>query len=409
MMRHHNSAELAGVRRPYAALECGGYPPPDFSMARRGGALLRIAAQVYDFSDDDIDEITSELRELLAQRRYLTLGEHGKRFESAFAKYHRAPFGIATSSGTAALEIILRHIGVADGEVVMPTNTFAATAFAVLAAGAVPVFADVGDDLTLAPESAAARITPRTRAVITVHIGGLVSPATAALVELCRARGIALVEDAAHAHGSALDGQFAGTFGVAGAFSFFTTKVMTTGEGGMVLTADESLRTAGVVLRDQAKVDGRNYHERAGYNWRLSELHAILGEVQVRRLDEFIARRQAIAHIYDRLLADVPGITPLCRPSGVRHNYYKYICLLERISPVDLSTMLKRRFDISTGGYVYDVPLHEQPAFRSYANGPLPCAEELCRRHICLPLYPSLTDEQALYVGSAVSEILKDF
>jgi perosamine synthetase len=266
----------------------------------------------------------------------------------------------------------------------------------------------VGDDLTLAPESAAARITSRTRALITVHIGGLVSPATASLVELCRSKGIAFVEDAAQAHGSALDGRFAGTFGVAGAFSFFSTKVMTTGEGGMVITADESLRTAGALLRDQAKVDGRNYHERTGYNWRLSELHAILGEVQLRRLDEFIARRQAIAEIYDRLLADVPGIAPLCRPSGVRHNYYKYICLLERMPPADLARTLKHRFDIATSGYVYDVPLHEQPAFHSYTDGPLPRAADLCRRHICLPLYPSLTDEQAVYVGSAIYEILKD-
>jgi perosamine synthetase len=332
-----------------------------------------------------------------------------ERFESAFASYHQAPFAVATSSGTAALEIILRHIGVEGGEVVMPTNTFAATAFAVLAAGARPVFADVGEDLTLAPESAAAHITPQTRALITVHIGGLVSPSTAELVGLCRSRGIDLVEDAAQAHGSAFDGRFAGTFGIAGAFSFFTTKVMTTGEGGMVLTADESLRTAALLLRDQAKVNGRNYHERAGYNWRLSELHAILGEVQLRRLDEFIARRQAIAAIYDRLLAGAPGITPLCRPPGLRHNYYKYICLLDRIPPADLAMALRRRFDIATSGYVYDVPLHEQPVFRSYANGPLPVAEDLCRRHICLPLYPSLTDEQAAYVGSAVNQILKDF
>ena len=371
------------------------------------GPLLKVAAQVYDFSEEDIEEITSELRAVLTNRRYLTLGEHGTRFESAFASYHRAPFAVATSSGTAALEIILRHIGVAGGEVVMPTNTFAATAFAVLAAGARPVFADVCEDLTLSPESAADRITGRTRAVVTVHIGGLVSPATRALVELCRSKGIELVEDAAHAHGSALDGRFAGTFGIAGAFSFFTTKVMTAGEGGMILTADESLRAAALELRDQGKVDGRNYHERIGYNWRLSELHAILGEVQLRRLDEFIARRQAIAAIYDGLLAAVPGINPLRTPPGVRHNYYKYICFLDRIPPAELAATLRRRFDIAASGYVYDVPLHEQPAFRSYADGPLPVAERLCRRHVCLPLYPSLTDQQATYVGSAIVEILK--
>ena len=175
----------------------------------------------------------------------------------------------------------------------------------------------------------------------------------------------------------------------------------------MVLTSDDALRSAALVLRDQAKVDGRNYHERAGYNWRLSELHAILGEVQLRRLDEFIARRQAIAAIYDRTLLGVPGIAPLCAPPGARHNYYKYVCLLEHMTPADLGAGLRRRFDIATSGYVYDVPLHQQPAFRAYADGPLPNAESLCRRHICLPLYPSLTDEQAEYVGGAVGEILR--
>jgi dTDP-4-amino-4,6-dideoxygalactose transaminase len=330
-----------------------------------------------------------------------------KRFESAFARYHGARYAIATSSGTAALEIILRHLGVAGGEVIVPTNTFAATAFAVLAAGARPVFADIGEDLTLAPESAAASITDRTRALVTVHIGGLVSPATTALVEICRSHGIALVEDAAHAHGSGLGGRFAGTFGVAGAFSFFTTKVMTAGEGGMILTADPMLREAALLLRDQAKVDGRNYHERAGYNWRLSELHAILGSVQLRRLDEFIARRQAIAAIYDGELAGVAGVAPLCVPTAVRHNYYKYVCLLERMAPADVAAALRQRYGIAASGFVYELPLHEQPAFRAFANGPLPVAERLCRRHICLPLYPSLTDEQASYVASAVRAILR--
>ena len=200
---------------------------------------MKIAAQVYDFSDEDIEQITAEIRTLLAARAYLTLGRHVERFESAFAEYHGARYAVATSSGTAALEIILRHVGVAGGEVVMPTNTFGATAFAALAAGGRPVFADIGADLTLDPESAAAQVTPRTRAVVTVHVGGLVSPATTELAALCRSKGIALVEDAAHAHGSSLGGRFAGTLGVAGAFSFFTTKVMTTGEGGMVLTNDD--------------------------------------------------------------------------------------------------------------------------------------------------------------------------
>lgn len=369
---------------------------------------MRVAAQVYDFSEHDIEQVTAEIRSLLAGRRFLTLGEHVARFEEEFARYHQIPHAIATSSGTAALEIILRHLDVAGGEVVMPTNTFAATAFAVIAAGARPVFADLCEDLTLSAASVAARLGRETRAVVTVHIGGLVSPGTSAIKALCDDRGIPLVEDAAHAHGSSLGGRFAGSFGIAGAFSFFSTKVMTAGEGGMIVTSDPALRDAAVLLRDQAKVEGRNYHERAGYNWRLSEIHAILGRAQLRRLDEFIARRQAIAAIYDRALADVPGIAPIPRPAGARHNYYKYICVLDSMSPSAAAAGLRSGYDISLGGYVYDVPLHCQPAFTAYADGALPIAERLCRSHICLPLYPSLTDEQAAYVGSAVARIVRD-
>jgi perosamine synthetase len=365
---------------------------------------MTVPAQRYDFPDEDIEFVTSELRTLLQERRFLTLGDHVERFEQAFAERHGAQFGIATNSGTAALEAILRSLDVAGGEVIVPTNTFAATAFAVLGARARPVFADILPDLTLDPEDTAKRLTSDTRAVVTVHIGGLVSPATRDLAELCAERGIPLVEDAAHAHGSALDGRSAGTFGVAGAFSFFSTKVMTAGEGGMVVTDDEALRDTVRVLRDQAKVGGSNQHETVGHNWRLTEIQALLGLAQLRRLDEFIARRQQIAARYDRLLGDVAGLRPVPVPPGAHHNFYKYVVLVDGVSPQDLSADLRSEFDIRLGGFVYDLPLHEQPALRRFAHGALPAAEDLCRRHICPPIYPSLTDDQVDYVIAALAE-----
>jgi dTDP-4-amino-4,6-dideoxygalactose transaminase len=235
---------------------------------------MRVSAQVYDFSLADIDFITTELRRLLESRNFLTLGQYGEQFERAFATYHGAPYAVSTNNGTAALEIILRALGVAGGEVIVPANTFAATAFAAIHSGARPVFADILPDMTLDPADTLKRLTPRTRAVISVHIGGLISPATLELAELCRAHKIFLVEDAAHAHGSALDGKSAGTFGIAASFSFFSTKVMTTGEGGMILTADEDICRKARTLRDQGKVNGANYHEIIGYNWRASSAMA---------------------------------------------------------------------------------------------------------------------------------------
>jgi perosamine synthetase len=363
---------------------------------------MQVRAQAYDFSPEDIEVITAQLRELLETRSFLTLGSHVAQFEAGFADRHGARFGCATNSGTAALEAILRALEVEGGEVILPTNTFAATAFAVLRAGARPVFADIGPDMTLDPDDAAARMTSATRAVTTVHIGGLVSPATAALAAACDHRGVPLVEDAAHAHGSALDGRPAGTFGVAGAFSFFSTKVMTTGEGGMVVTNDTRIDEMARLLRDQAKVAGSNRHEAVGHNWRMTEVQAMLGMRQLARLDEFIARRQKIAARYDEALADIPGLDPLGVPDGAEHNFYKYIAFVRDHQPEDLRRRLAERHSVSLGGYVYDIPLHEQPVFRDFREGPLPVAEELCGSHVCPPIYPSLTDAQVDHVTAAL-------
>ena len=307
------------------------------------------------------------------------------------------------SSGTAALEIILRGLKINGGEVIVPTNTFAATAFSVLHAGGIPVFADCGQDLCVDPEEVAKRITRNTKAIITVHIGGLVSPSTHELVSLCRRKSLPLIEDAAHAHGSALKGQQAGTFGVAGAFSFFATKVMTTGEGGMIVTDDRGMYEQALVLRDQAKVRGMNLHETLGHNWRLTEMQALLGLAQLRRLDEFIARRQHIAAIYDTAFSGLPGLMPLHVPPDVRHNFYKYVLLLERPGNIlELESRLRQEFGVAMGGRVYDLPCHAQPVFRPFNSAPLPVAEDLCRRHLCPPIYPLLTDEEAHYVAQSM-------
>jgi dTDP-4-amino-4,6-dideoxygalactose transaminase len=368
------------------------------------GIALRVVAQKYTFTPEDIELISSELRMLLEAGEFLTLGRHGERLEQEFARYHGLPWAVATNSGTGALEIILRTLCVVGKEVIVPSNTFAATAFAVIRAGGRPVFADILPDLTLDPSDAAARITANTAAVITVHIGGLISSATLQLAALCRSRNIPLIEDAAHAHGSNLDGRAAGSFGLAAAFSFFSTKVMTTGEGGMIVTGDESLYRQAQVLRDQAKVRGGNYHETVGYNWRMPEIQAIMGLTQLRRLDEFIARRQLIAAIYDSALAGVPGLQLMPVPALTRHNYYKYVVFLRGIAPDEISARLKQNHQVPLSGFVYELPLHEQPAFRSYYQGPLTVAEDLCRRHICLPIYPNLSDEEAQYVAAALRD-----
>lgn len=370
---------------------------------------MGVRAQGYTFEAEDIDFVTSSLRDLLEGNQFLTLGRFVEQFETEFAARHDGGFAVATNSGTSALEAILRSLDVAGGDVIVPTNTFAATAFAVVRAGARPVFADCGPDMTIDPADAASRITPRTRAVITVHIGGLISPGTLQLVDACALAGVPLVEDAAHAHGSALGGRSAGTFGVASAFSFFSTKVITTGEGGMVLTRDERIRDCVRLLRDQAKVAGANLHEAVGANWRLTEAQAILGIAQLRRLDQFIERRQEIAELYRTQLEGLDGVTMLPVPAGAHHNFYKLIVLLDSMEPATLAERLKSRYQVALGGTVYDVPLHHQPVFREYSGGPLPVAEDLCRRHVCPPIYPSLTDDDVDLVVTGIRECVSEY
>jgi dTDP-4-amino-4,6-dideoxygalactose transaminase len=328
----------------------------------------------------------------------LTLGPHTQRFEAAFASRHDAPHAIAVSSGTAALEIVLRHIGVDGAEVIVPANTFFATAGAVVHAGARVRLADVdASTLALSTATVEAALTRETAGVVMVHIGGVISPEVVAIRDLCARRGLFLVEDAAHAHGSALDGVAAGGFGVAGAFSFYPTKVVTAGEGGMIVTADERLRDDAVVYRDQGKAGFHGgEHVRLGAAWRMSELHAAVGLVQLRRLDEFIAARRAAAALYDEALAAIDGITALPIPSGCAPNYYKYVAMLDvGIDRDALKRTLREAHGVALSGEVYAAPLHRHPIFHDLAGAGFPVADDVCARQVCLPVHSDMTASEA--------------
>jgi perosamine synthetase len=368
---------------------------------------VQIPAARIVFDAQDRGEIAGRIDAALASGA-LTLGANTREFEAAFAAAHDAPFAVAVSSGTAALEVILRTLDVRGRDVVVPTNTFAATAFAVLAAGATPVLADVdAATFALSPETLRAVITPDTAAVVTVHIGGLIAADVDELRAVCDERAIPLVEDAAHAHGSIHDGRHAGSFGVAGAFSFYPTKVLTSGEGGMIVTADERIRDAAVVLRDQGKAGFLgNMHIAEGYAWRMSELHAAVGLVHLRHLEDFLAVRGRIARRYDAAIDSMPGFTRLVVPPGSRSNFYKYPVLpTVPVDRVQLKKELRERYGVALTGEVYEAPLHLQPVFERLARGPLPVAEELCARHFCLPVHSDMTDAEAEHVLSALPAV----
>jgi len=243
-----------------------------------------------------------------------------------------------------------------------------------------------------------------------VNIGVLVSPRTYELIELCEDKGRYLVEDCAHAHGSMLDGKKAGTFGIAGAFSFFPTKVVTTGEGGMITTNDDDIADMARLLRNQGKIKG-NMVGVIAYNWRMTEFQAVMGLAQLSLLEDMIKKRTNIAKIYDEMLKDDEVLKPLKIPKGVRHNYYKYIMFLPKgRDPEVLREYMKKNYNISLSGYVYEIPLHKQPPFQKYVSKEdrYPMAEDLCSRHISLPIYPEMTTEEAYYVVTSLLSSIKE-
>jgi dTDP-4-amino-4,6-dideoxygalactose transaminase len=345
----------------------------------------------------------------------LTLGKIGRELEARFAEMHGAKHAIAVNSGTSAIEIPLRAlaaqgIDITGKRVLVPANTFFATAAGVIAAGAVPKFVDC-DPATLAvdPTAVRAAITADTAGLVVVHIGGLVTPAIKELQSICDEHGLFLFEDAAHAHGSSFGGQNAGTFGFAGSFSFYPTKVITSGEGGMIITDDDAIADEARTYRDQGKAGfTANVHTRLGYNWRMSEPHAAIGLKQLERLPEFIAHRQHIAAIYDDGLASLP-LTPVVIPPEASCNYYKYAAYLpDGIDRAALKKLLREQYGVGLSGEVYELPLNRQPVFEQWVDADLPQSEHICARHICLPTSAVMTDEQATIVIESLDAALRE-
>lgn len=368
----------------------------------------KIPAAKIQFLPEDRTWIAERVAEVLSTGQ-LTLGKYGKQFEEAFAQFCGCRHAVAVNSGTSALEIILRALGVEGKDVLVPTNTFFATAAAVVHAGGNPVLVDMDpESFAVRPEDVEKNITGKTAGIIVVHIGGIVSKRINDLQGLCRKKGIWMVEDAAHAHGSSYKGVKAGAFGVAGSFSFYPTKVMTSAEGGMIVTNDDKIAEEARIYRDQGKASfTQNAHVRMGYNWRMSEPHAIIGLKHLERLPAMISDRQKIARIYDGGLKDLHNLVSLSVPGGGECNYYKYIAVPGELKDRKaLKTLLREKYGVSLSGEVYEDPLHKQPVFERYASGPLVVSEDYCARHICLPVFSGMAEDEAKWVVSALKEVI---
>jgi perosamine synthetase len=331
-------------------------------------------------------------------------GTETRRFEEEFARFLSISHAVAVNSGTTALEICLRAIGVAGGEVLLPSNTNFATAIAAVNAGARPRFYDGGLFLDL--DDAERGFSDRTRAVIVVHIGGYISPALPAVQELCKDRGVPLIEDAAHAHGAHLNGKLAGTFGVAAAFSFYYSKVLTTGEGGILVTNDETIAREARIYREQGRSEPGNLHVLHGNTWRMTEMSAALGSVLLESFLDDTAHRNRAVRLYRDLLADHPLVTFPELPPSDRLSGYKAIAML---SAPELREPLRAALDVrgvELDREVYAVPLHVQPIFRQFVTGACPVADRFSQAHICLPIWRSIDPKEVTHAATLLRQEL---
>ncbi len=328
----------------------------------------------------------------------LAQGPRVAEFEEAFSALVDGRTCVAVSSGTAALHLALLAYGIGPGdEVIVPSFTFAATANAVRLAGAEPVFADI-DPATfcLDPASVADAVGPRTAAVMPVHLYGQPADMTA-LGEVARRHGLLVVEDAAQAHAAADGGRPAGALGDAAAFSFYPTKNMTTGEGGMVVTTDPAAARQVRLLRNQG-MERPYEHEAVGYNLRMTDLAAAIGLVQLRRLPGFTECRQANAGILDAALAGHPEVSAPARRPGAVHVFHQYTVRS------DDRDGLQRRLDAAgvESRVYYPTPVHRLAPFADL-KADLPETDRAAAQVLSVPVGPHLTDQDVTAVAAAVA------
>lgn len=338
-------------------------------------------------------------------------------FEAAFARRHRVKHALACTSGTTALHLILAAMGVGPGdEVIVPSFTWVATANAVIYCGATPVFADVlPDTFNLDPADVRRRITARTRAVLAVHLFGLCADLDG-LAAACG--GVPLIEDAACATGSEYRGRPAGSFGIAAAFSFHPRKSITTGEGGMLTTDDDALaaraaalRNHGASMSEEERLGGpRPYllpsFEVLGFNYRMTDVQAALGLVQLGRLDGFIAERARGAQFYADALADVGWLAMPAVPGECRHAWQSFVCRVdERRAPRSRNQVMEhlaaRGVHTRPGTHAIHLLGYHSRTYRLRPDD-LPVARDCDRQTMAIPLHNRMSDDDYQYVVDSI-------
>ena len=368
----------------------------------KGRCAVADAAPSIRLAKPDIGEEEIEaVREVLTSGT-LTGGPQNAAFEREFAYRHGTAHGVTFCTGTAALAAMLlaEDIGPGD-EVIVPSMTFVSTATCVTHVGATPVFADIDPrSFNLDPAEVARLVTGRTRAVMTVHYAGQPGELDQ-LQETCAAHRLLLFEDAAQAAGAGFRGRPVGTFGKSAMFSFTPTKNLTTGEGGLVLTGDAETAAKLRLLRNHGQA--RKYeHVLTGYNWRLTEMQAAIGRVQLRKLPAILARKRQNAAWMSGRLAQVPGIVPPHELPHASSPYMLYTCLVQRNRDAVLGHLLRAGIEAR----IYFPPAHLQPIFASRGTA-LPVTEDVAARMLSLPMHSRLTADELVRIADTVEEAVR--
>jgi dTDP-4-amino-4,6-dideoxygalactose transaminase len=354
-------------------------------------------------SGEEIDGVVDVLRSgMIAE------GPRVKEFEDAFKTFIGVDHAIAVNSGTAALHIALQARGIGEGDEVITTPfSFIATANSILHTGAKPVFADIEPDTyNIDPEDIKMKITHRTKAILPVALYG--HPAEmGAILDIAEDRGLAVIEDACQAHGALYRGRMSGSFDV-GCFSFYPTKNMTSGEGGMITCGDGKLAEKARMIRSHgSKV--RYYHEMLGYNMRMTDIGAAIGLAQLKKVDGFNQKRIENAAHLSELLKDVPGvITPAVRPY-CRHVFHQYTIRITGDFPLSRDALAQELTKAGIGNSIfYPVPIHRQQLYRELGyDGAHPKSEQAAKEVISLPVHPSITKEDIDDVVKTIKGIAK--
>ncbi|NLC52333.1 MAG: DegT/DnrJ/EryC1/StrS family aminotransferase [Firmicutes bacterium] len=342
---------------------------------------------------------------------YLSMGPMIEKFEERVAAVAGTRYAVAVSSGTAGLHILVRALGLGAGDEVITTSfSFIASSNCLLFEGVKPVFAEIDEEtLNIDPARIEEKITPRTKAILPVHVFG--RPADMeAINEIARRHNLKVIEDACEAIGASRRGIPAGKLGDGAVFAYYPNKQITTGEGGTIVTDNPELYRLARTLRNQGRSEGGGWfdHERLGFNYRFDELSAALGLAQIERLDEILEKRERVAEKYNRFLSEIPGVRVPHREPDVKISWFVYVIRLEEGIDRDRTLHYLQERGISCKPYF--CPIHLLPFYKrelGCQDGDLPLTEKVARTTLALPFYNNLSEDDIAYIASCLREAVE--